>query len=260
MAQWRIHPLVMGSKVFDKSMMTYQHHPGTEYTIPIYTWYLQGDHGVVLVDTGEAHPIRSEAREAAIGASIVTFEEGLGAFGLKPEDVDTVVHTHLHADHCENDAACVNARIYTHQAELDNLEAFHPLDYRYLDEHMEGVLERGQVECVEDGREILPGIRVRHHPIHTEGGLSVYVDTPRGLAVIPSCCLLWENFYPPREIRAMEVEAIPPGTVCSPKAAYDMMLEIRQEADFLLPLHEPRLARLRAIPDDWPEAWPEDEG
>ena len=36
MTQYTIHPIVMGTKVFDKSMMTYQHGVGTPYTIPIY--------------------------------------------------------------------------------------------------------------------------------------------------------------------------------------------------------------------------------
>ena len=41
----------MGTKVFDKSMMTYQYGAGTEYTIPIYTWYIEGGnkyYGVIV--------------------------------------------------------------------------------------------------------------------------------------------------------------------------------------------------------------------
>jgi len=34
MQTYRIHPIVMGTKVFDKSMMTCQHDYGTPYTIP----------------------------------------------------------------------------------------------------------------------------------------------------------------------------------------------------------------------------------
>ena len=53
MQTYKIHPIVMGSKVFDKSMMTYQHGNGEVYTIPIYCWYLEGGDRKVLVDTGE---------------------------------------------------------------------------------------------------------------------------------------------------------------------------------------------------------------
>lgn len=33
---YKIHPIVMGTKHFDKGMMTYQHEYGAPYTIPIY--------------------------------------------------------------------------------------------------------------------------------------------------------------------------------------------------------------------------------
>ena len=54
---YKIHPIVVGTKVFDKSMMTYQYGAGQEYTIPIYCWYLEGGDRKILVDTGEMNPI-----------------------------------------------------------------------------------------------------------------------------------------------------------------------------------------------------------
>jgi N-acyl homoserine lactone hydrolase len=57
----------MGTKVFDKSMMTYQYGQGQSYTIPIYCWYLEGDGPKILVDTGEINPIPlHEPRFAAV--------------------------------------------------------------------------------------------------------------------------------------------------------------------------------------------------
>ena len=63
----------------------------------------------ILVDTGEMHPIQSPDREAAIGGKVYTFEEGLAHWNLSPEEIDLVIHTHLHNDHCENDYKCSNA-------------------------------------------------------------------------------------------------------------------------------------------------------
>ena len=51
-----------------------------------------------------------------------------------------------------------------------------------------------------------------------------------------------ESFNPPRDIRAMEMEVIPPGTSVNTYEAYDILLEIKQMADLLMPLHEPRFA------------------
>ena len=42
MSLYKINPIVMGTKIFGKGMMTYQHDYGKTYTIPIYCWYLKG--------------------------------------------------------------------------------------------------------------------------------------------------------------------------------------------------------------------------
>ena len=154
MSQYRIHPMAMGSKVFDKSMMTYQFGYGSPYTIPIYCWYLEGGNQKILIDTGEMSPIESEDRESSIGGPIYTFEEGLAKWGLKPEEIDVVIHTHLHNDHCENDFKCVNARFYIHEKELTRIHEPHPLDFPNK-EFISDVEENGQIEKIVEDQENL---------------------------------------------------------------------------------------------------------
>ncbi|MDY0220749.1 MAG: N-acyl homoserine lactonase family protein [Desulfobacterium sp.] len=248
MTLYRIHPIVMGSKRFDKSMMTYQHGAGTPFTIPIYCWYIEGGDKTILVDTGEMSPIQSPERETAIGGKIYTFEQGLARFGLKPEDIDIVIHTHLHNDHCENDYKCINATIHVHGKEMQRIHDPHPLDFRYLEDYIEDVEENGQITILTQDTEIVPGIRCIHTPVHTDGGMSVVIDTEKGKAVITGFCVIKENFDPPKEVRAMEMEVIPPGTVVNTWEAYDIMIRIRDMADILLPLHEPEFASIKTIP------------
>ncbi len=247
MAGYKIHPIVMGTKVFDKGMMTYQHDYGTPYTIPIYCWYLEGGDKKILVDTGEMRPIQSEDRENNIGGKIYTFEEGLEKWGLKPEDIDVVIHTHLHADHCENDYKCSNAVFYIHEKELETISDPHPLDYRYVEDYIYEIREADQIKSVNSDQEILPGISVSHTPAHTPGGMTILIDTARGRAAITGFCVIRENFEPPPAIRAMEMEVIPPGTNVNTYDAYDMMLKVRDQADILLPLHEPEFASIDTI-------------
>ena len=121
MQQYNIHPIVMGTKVFDKGMMTYQYDYGKPYTIPIYSCYIEGGDKKILVDTGEKSPICSVEREKSINGKIYTFKEGIKRWGLYPQDLDIIIHTHLHNDHCENNYKCVNATIYVHQKELDHI-------------------------------------------------------------------------------------------------------------------------------------------
>jgi len=247
MSTYKIHPIVMGTKVFDKGMMTYQHDYGKPYTIPIYCWYLEGGDKKILVDTGEMRPIQSADREQNIGGPIHTFEEGLAKWGLKAEDIDLVIHTHLHADHCENDYKCVNARFFIHEKELTTIHDPHPLDYRYVEDYILEIEEAGQIDIINDDREIVPGIAVLHTPAHTPGGLTVLVDTAKGRAAITGFCVIRENFNPPASVQAMELEVIPPGTNINSYDAYDMMLKVRDMADILLPLHEPEFAAVDTI-------------
>ncbi|RJP39104.1 MAG: N-acyl homoserine lactonase family protein [Desulfobacteraceae bacterium] len=248
MQTYNIHPIVMGTKIFDKGMMTYQHDYGKPYTIPIYTWYIEGGDKKILVDTGEMNPIVSHDREKAIGGKIYTFEEGLALWGLTPSDIDMVIHTHLHNDHCENDYKCENAKFFIHEKELARIHNPHPLDYRYLEDYIEEIEENQQIETVNDDREIVDGISVMHTPVHTDGGLSVLIETSRGTAVITGFCVIMENFYPPKEILAMEMDVIPPGTHVNVYEAYDIMQKIKETADIIIPLHDPGLSAVREIP------------
>ena len=96
--------------------------------------------------------------------------------------------------------------------------------------------------------EVLPGIQLMHTPAHTEGGLTVLVETSKGKAAITGFCVIMENFYPPKEVTAMEMEVIPPGTHVNVYEAYDIMLKVKRLADILIPLHEPGFASIDRIP------------
>ena len=247
MSTYTIHPIVVGTKVFDKGMMTYQHEYGTPYTIPIYSWYLKGGDKNILIDTGEMHPVISEDREQAIGGKIYTFEEGLARHDLKPEDIDVVIHTHLHSDHCENDYKCSKATFYVHEQELRTIAEPHPLDYRYVEDFIFEVQEAGQITSIKEDQELFPGISVMHTPAHTPGGMTVLIDTAKGKAAITGFCVIKENFEPPIQVKAMEVEVIPPGTNTDPYTAYDIMLKVKELADYIIPLHEPEFAGMDSI-------------
>jgi glyoxylase-like metal-dependent hydrolase (beta-lactamase superfamily II) len=86
-----------------------------------------------------------------------------------------------------------------------------------------------------------------HTPAHTEGGLTVLVETESGTAAITGFCVINDNFFPPKQVRAMEMDVIPPGTHVNAYDAYDIMLKVKDAADLLLPLHEPAFASGRPI-------------
>jgi glyoxylase-like metal-dependent hydrolase (beta-lactamase superfamily II) len=122
------------------------------------------------------------------------------------------------------------------------------LDYRYLEDYIEDVEENGQIISIRTDSEIVPGISVVHTPAHTEGGLTVFIETAGGKAAITGFCVINENFHPPVEIKAMEMDVIPPGTHVNVYESYDIMRKVKEMAEILLPLHEPEFAAVTTIP------------
>ena len=47
---------------------------------------------------------------------------------MKPEDIDIIIQTHLHWDHCANTSKCKNAKVIVHEDELRFALAPHPIE------------------------------------------------------------------------------------------------------------------------------------
>ncbi|MGR6920430.1 MBL fold metallo-hydrolase [[Actinomadura] parvosata] len=73
--------------------------PGTRIVnSAIQTWLLRSEGRVILVDTGVGN--HKERPYAPVWSRLDTgFLDNLAAAGVRPEDVDVVVNTHLHVDH-----------------------------------------------------------------------------------------------------------------------------------------------------------------
>jgi N-acyl homoserine lactone hydrolase len=107
--------------------------------------------------------------------------ERLRAAGLAPADVERVVLTHAHWDHCHNIDAFPNAEVVLHEAELEYTRAPHPEDWA-TPIWTGDVLARSRLGTVRDGDELESGVRVLGTPGHSPGSLTLLVETPEGVA------------------------------------------------------------------------------
>ena len=237
MSKYVIHPLVVGINETDQGIMTYQKGYGKRIYLPIYVFYLEGGEQKILVDTGMEEFMVPPGAAEDTNLKIMEFEEALATVNLKPEDVDIVIQTHLHNDHCENTYKCTNAKVYVQQAELDFFKSPHPLDHRYYSD----LLDESEVVTVEGDREIAPGIRVILTPGHTPGGQSVAVETDRGTAVITGFCCNAENF-------PSVGPAVTPGVHLNAIEAYESAQRVRELGDILIPIHDVEIGRSGKIP------------
>lgn len=238
MRQYVIHPLVVGANETDQGIMTYLKGYGKRIFLPCYVFYLEGGPEKILVDTGMEQFMVPQGMEEQYGLKVLEFEDALATFGLKPEDIDIIIHTHLHNDHCENDYKCTRAKVYVQKAEYEFFQNPHPLDHRYFPDLLEDV----EVVLVEGDQEIVEGIQVLLTPGHTVGGQSVVVNTSKGKAVITGFCCNEQNFPASGPVVA-------PGVHINAIDAYESARRVREMADILLPLHDLSLGRRHSIPD-----------
>jgi glyoxylase-like metal-dependent hydrolase (beta-lactamase superfamily II) len=238
MRQYVIHPLVVGANETDQGIMTYLKGYGKRIFLPIYVFYLEGGPEKILVDTGLEQFMVPKGMEEEYGLKVLEFEDALALYGLKPEDIDIIIHTHLHNDHCENDYKCTNARVYVQKKEYEFFLDPHPLDHRYFPDLLDDV----EVVQVDGDQEIVEGIQVLLTPGHTVGGQSVVVNTSQGKAVITGFCCNEQNFPASGPV-------VPSGVHINAIDAYESARKVREVADILLPLHDLSLGRRRSIPD-----------
>lgn len=238
MTEYVIHPLVIGANETDQGIMTYLRGYGKRIWIPIYSFYLEGGDEKILVDTGLEEFIVPEQVGREYGLDILEFEDALATVGLQPEDIDCIIHTHLHNDHCENDCKCRNARIVVQKQEYEFFLNPHPLDHRYYSDLLDGL----HVEQVEGDAAFKDGIDLIFSPGHTPGGQSVAINTAKGKAIITGFCCNDQNFPPGGP-------AITPGVHTNAIDAYESAKKIYAMADILIPLHDLAVGRHKRIPE-----------
>jgi N-acyl homoserine lactone hydrolase len=145
----------------------------------------------------------------------------LAARGVDAGSVKRVILTHLHFDHAEGLAAWPQRTVYVHRRETE-------APYAQI---VAGQLESADLEVL-DGEEgeIEPGLRWIRTPGHSDGLITLLVDTDDGLVAIASDCVgplpeyfeemdLPEDFGPEREellrqwrrIRDLEPAVVVPG-------------------------------------------------
>ena len=237
MKEYTIYPLVVGINETDQGVMTFLRDYGKRIYLPIYVFYLAGGDQHILVDTGLEQFVVPDDVEQKCGFKVLEFEEALATVDLKPEDIDIIIHTHLHNDHCENDYKCTNAKVYVQKSEYKFLENPHPVDHRYYPD----ILTDVNVIQIEGDATIVDGVDVILTPGHTVGGQSVVVNTAQGKAIITGFCCNDKNF-------PATGPAIAPGVHIDLTEAYDSAQKIKQMADILIPLHDLNVGRQKHIP------------
>ena len=124
----------------DKSGFTYMAFAGTKMKLDVAYFIIEGTpnkSGRVLVDTGTY--AKSMAKYwPGKAEDVQSFEESLEKEGMTVDDVDIIIQTHLHHDHCVNTSKCKNAEVYVQEEEWAFATAPHPLQAQYYPKEIYG--------------------------------------------------------------------------------------------------------------------------
>jgi glyoxylase-like metal-dependent hydrolase (beta-lactamase superfamily II) len=138
----------------------------------------------ILVETGIGNKLPEKLVQ--IYKQPARLLENLHAAGVAPEDIDIVINTHLHFDHCgwntvrRGDgfvATFSRAKYYVQRGEWEHGRLQLERDaVSYMSPNYDPLLASGQMELIDGDREIVPGVSVKVFPGHTANMQAVIVS------------------------------------------------------------------------------------
>ena len=177
--------------------------------LPVMCFLIDTGDGYILYDTGshpdamsgywptglkEGYPLYQKPEER--------LENQLALCGVKPEEIKTVVMSHMHLDHAGGLYLFKHADVYVPKADFMYAQTMVHLSPdpaahgAYIKEDLEVPIK--QYHLVEDDCELVPGVELINLPGHTPGLLGMVVHLDSGVYILPQDCLYTsQNYGPP---------------------------------------------------------------
>lgn len=144
-----------------------------------------GKHNIAI-ETGIGNKLSPKLRE--IYGNKEWLPQSLHAAGIRPEEIDVVINSHLHFDHCgwntqksasgEIVPTFPNARYFAHRGEVEHGHRQLERDrISYISENYDPLVESGQMTLIEANQEIVPGISIEMYPGHTAQLMAIHIDS-----------------------------------------------------------------------------------
>jgi len=246
-----IYPLNLGTLAgMDKSFFTIRQNQGIKIDVPCLAWVISGGGKTILVDSGPSDPNWAiKYHRPLIKESSQEIEKALGKIGLLTTDIDLVIFTHLHWDHCFNLECFPEVKFIVQKKELEYAVNPLPTDRVQYEVGMPGIQPPwmkvfGQMKAVDGDQDIIPGVRVISLPGHTPGLQGVVVETAEGPWVIAGDTVpLYENWD--KDDAAKRI----PGGIYQNLFHYDSTLKrLGSFGNNILPGHDPKVTEHSVFP------------
>jgi len=209
--------------------------------ITYYLWVIQNANRTIVVDLG------FDKRSGDARGRIMLREpmDALAKTGVKPEDVKTVIITHMHYDHAGHGPQFPGAQFIIQEREVAYCTgkpmSYPPLRRSFDIEHVSDLIHanfQSRVKFVDGDREILPGISVHLIGGHSGGLQVVRVMTKKGPLILASDAA---HFYDTVTEQNPFTIIVNLPDMC---AGWDRIFELGAKPGLVIPGHDPLVSEL----------------
>jgi N-acyl homoserine lactone hydrolase len=169
----RILPLNLGTITRPMSGFGYGF-GSTVIDVPLIGWYIEGSDKKIVVDTGGGDPAKAIPRAAPYKREEdQSLEKALRKIGVRCDEVDIVVVTHLHWDHCGENDLFPNAKILIQRKELESAQSPFPIT---AEGYIRRMVDEIPYTVISGDKKISKGVKIIFMPGHTYGFQGVLVE------------------------------------------------------------------------------------
>jgi glyoxylase-like metal-dependent hydrolase (beta-lactamase superfamily II) len=233
MTNWNIKILDTGMSEIDKSNATYLEGCGKKIKVPNMMFFVEGEKKIIIDTSFESVQKTWEIhRQKVWRKKDQEIENAFKKNKIRFEEIDYVIFTHLHYDHCGNNKFFENAKFIVQREEIRfALIPLPGMETAYFSP-LAGVQPSylgTDLEIIDGDKALCEGIRIITTPGHTPGSQSVLVKTKKGICCITGdAVMLYENIE----------KNIPVGSHINLIDCFKSMDKIREYSDYYIPAHD----------------------
>jgi N-acyl homoserine lactone hydrolase len=238
---YTITPVSVGTLTIWRAQQLWGQGFDVKLDVPVLLFYVEGGGRRILVDTGCSAPesaakyhyplVRRPEEEPA---------KALRDIGVALAEIDTVVATHLHWDHCYNHELFTGARFYIQRTELQFAAAPYPIFANAYEAPTAGMTPpyaKTKFEVLDGDFDLADGLTIIFAPGHTPGMQCLLVDTAEGVYYIAG-----DNVGQYENIEGNKFGRLMPGiNFVNLEEYYESMRRMERIADHILPGHDPKV-------------------
>ena len=243
-----VKPLNLGEiTVHEKSRYTYLRNYGQSVRLAFISWFIKDEGKKILIDTGPGGEERIREYFDKIGLlgpetqtsllrSPRSIEFCLSQIGMEPDDIDIVIFTHLHWDHCTSNALFPKATFLVQRDEIKHascpVDPQRPMYGFFKDSTPPFARDLIRYTAIEGDLSVTKNVEIILTPGHTPGLQGVKIETSsKTLFIAGDNIPLYEN-WEQKVVGAQFVNLID---------YYRSLRLIERISDCVIPGHDPRV-------------------